>query len=126
MPRTRCRSVAGLRTLDPEQRLACDVTGNGTLSALDAAIILQQTVSLISMFPVAQTCASDWLFVPIPAAAANQHVIPPQNTAAVNPCQPGAIEFRPLAGQLANQDFAAVLIGDCTGNWQPATPTPTP
>jgi hypothetical protein len=117
--------VAGLRTFDPEQRLACDVTGNGTVSALDATKILQRTVNLISRFPVAQTCASDWLFVPSPAAAANQYVIAPQNMAG-KPCQPGAIEFRPLAGQLADQDFAAVLIGDCTGNWAPATPTPTP
>ena len=116
--------VAGLRTFDPDQRLACDVTGNGTVSALDAAKILQRTASLIGRFPVAQACASDWLFVPSPVAAANQNVIPPQNVAG-KPCQPGAIEFRPLAGQLADQDFAAVLIGDCTGNWALATPTPT-
>ena len=116
--------VAGLRTLDAEQRLACDVTGNGTLSALDATLILQQKVGLISRFPVAQACASDWLFVPMPAAASNQHLIQPQNMAAVNSCQPGAIEFTPLAGQVSNQDFAAVLVGDCTGNWQPASTTP--
>ena len=45
---------------------------------------------------------------------------------AVNTCQPGAIELAPLAGQVTNQDFAAVLVGDCTGNWQRATPTATP
>jgi len=117
--------VAALRMLDANQRLACDVTGNGAVSALDATKILQRTVNLISTFPVAQACASDWLFVPSPAAAANRYVIAPQNTTGY-PCRPGAIEFRPLAGQLANQDFAAVLIGDCTGNWEPATPTPTP
>jgi hypothetical protein len=100
------------------------VTGNGAVSALDAARILQRAASLIGRFPVAHTCASDWLFVPSPVAAANQNVITPQNTTG-KVCRPGAIEFRPLAGQLVDQDFAAVLIGDCTGNWAPATPTST-
>jgi len=118
--------VVRLRTLDAEQQLACDVTGNGTLSALDASLILQQEVGLISRFPVAQACASDWLFVPTPAPWPNQHVIPPANLPAADTCQPGAIEFTPLVGQASNQDFAAVLLGDCTGNWQPATPTPSP
>jgi len=116
------QSVASLRTLDGNQRLACDVTGNGALSTLDAALILQQRVGLISTFPVDVECASDWLFVPVPAAAANQHIILPQNPADVNACHPGAIELTPLAGQAIDQDFAAVLIGDCTGNWQPAGP----
>ena len=119
------QTVATLRTLDAEQRLACDVTGNGALSALDAAMILQRIVALITRFPAAEACASDWLFVPGPAAAANQSVIAPLLTAG-SPCRPGAIEYHPLAGQLADQDFDAVLLGDCTGNWQPATPTPTP
>ncbi len=120
------QSVAGLRTLDGEQRLACDVTGNGMISTLDATLILQQRVNLISRFPVAQACASDWLFVPMPAAAANQHLVQPQNMAMVNSCQPGAIEYAPLAGNVTDQDFAAVLVGDCTGNWQPDSPAPTP
>ena len=112
--------------MNATQRLACDVTGNGTATTLGATNFLQQRVSLISRFPVAEACASDWLFVPIPAAAPNQTVIQPQNMPAVTTCQPGAIELAPLAGQVTNQDFAAVLVGDCTGNWQRATPTATP
>lgn len=119
------QGVAGLRALDAEQRLACDVTGSGTLSALDGTLILQQRVGLISRFPVAQACASDWLFMPTPAAASNQQVIQPLNMAG-NGCQHGAIQYAPLAGQVANQDFTALLVGDCTGNWQPATATPGP
>jgi hypothetical protein len=118
--------VANMRPLNATQRLACDVTGNGSPTTLDATEILQQRVGIISRFPVALACVSDWLFVPIPAPAPNQSVIQPQNMAAVNTCQPGAIEFAPLAGNVTNQDFAAVLLGDCTGNWQRATPTPTP
>lgn len=119
------QQIAALRSLDAEQRLACDVTGNGALSALDAAMILQLKVALISRFPFAEACASDWLFAPEPLAAANQQLIPPQATAG-NACQRGAIEYHPLAGQLTDQDFTALLIGDCTANWQPATPTPAP
>lgn len=111
------QAVAGLRTLDATQRLACDVTGNGTLSTLDATQILQQRVGLLSTFPAAQTCASDWLFVPSPAAAPNQTVIQPQLAPAS--CRRGAIELTPLTGQATGQDFSAVLIGDCTGNWHP-------
>ena len=111
------QTVAGLRTLDADQRLACDVTGSGTLSALDATRILQERAGLLTTFPAADACASDWLFVPSPAAAPNQTVIPPQLAPAI--CQPGALEFSPLAGQATGQDFSAVLIGDCTGNWQP-------
>jgi hypothetical protein len=118
--------VANMRPLDATQRLACDVTGNGAATTLDATNILQQRVGIISRFPVAQACASDWLFVPVPAAAPNQTVIQPQTMPAVNTCQPGAIELKPLTGQITNQDFAAVLVGDCTGNWQRATPTATP
>ena len=38
--------VVGMRTLDDAQQLACDVSGNGTLSALDATRILQLTVGM--------------------------------------------------------------------------------
>ncbi|MBX3028270.1 dockerin type I repeat-containing protein [bacterium] len=113
------QAVAGLRTLDAEQRLACDVSGNGALSTLDATFILQQRVGLLATFPAVQACASDWHFVPSPAAAANQTVLPPENIG-VNACRRGAIDYAPLSGQATGQDFAAVLIGDCTANWQPA------
>ena len=111
------QAVAGLRVLDASQRLACDVTGSGTLSALDATRILQERAGLLATFPAADACLSDWLFVPSPDAAPNQTVIPPQ--LAPTTCQRGAIELSPLTGQATGQDFSAVLIGDCTGNWQP-------
>ena len=119
------QSVVGLRTLDAQQRLACDVTGNGAVSAFDGALILQQRVGLIGRFPIAVVCVSDWLFVPTPASVPNQQIIQPASLSAQDTCRAGAIELTPLAGQVDNQDFSAVLFGDCTGNWQPATPTPT-
>ncbi|MFN8641333.1 MAG: dockerin type I repeat-containing protein [Candidatus Binatia bacterium] len=36
------QAVAQLRTLSPEQALACDVTGNGSLSTVDATLLLQR------------------------------------------------------------------------------------
>ncbi len=112
------QAVAGSRTLTPEQLLACDVTGNGTISTLDAVRILQLKVGTIAGFEVAQACGSDWAFIPVPAAAANQLVTAPQMT--TGSCQAGAIAWNPLVSQADNQNFSAVLFGDCTGNWQPS------
>jgi hypothetical protein len=104
--------VAGMRTLDADQRLACDVTGNGALSALDATRILQLTVGLESQLPAAQVCGSDWLFVPVAGGQA-----PLLSDGA---CQPGAITLAAVPDAIGGQDFRALLLGDCTGNWQPA------
>jgi hypothetical protein len=104
------------RTLDPTQQLACDVTGDGQLSALDAARLLQFSVGQIAHLPVADTCAGDWLFVPEPD--------PPQSQAVVDPivgtgtCSGGKIMIDELRDEADAQNFRAVLFGDCTGNWQ--------
>ena len=105
----------GRRTFDDMQRLACDVTGNGSVSALDAARILQFAVGLRSRFEVAEACGSDWAFVPVPGPAEGQVVQEPLISG--GRCQPGAISFDPFGAPVANQDFRAVLFGDCTGNW---------
>ncbi len=111
------QAVAGARTMTASQRLAGDVTGDGTLSTLDAAYILQRAVGNASPFPAAQTCASDWLFTPAATAAANQSPIEPALATGI--CQPGAIAFAPLAANAGGQSFTAILLGDCTGNWAP-------
>jgi hypothetical protein len=109
------QAAAGTISMGPQQQLACDVNGDGSVDTADAVLIMQYTVGVITRFPVAQTCGSDWAFVPEPAPAANQQVVSPQiGTAA---CQNGAIGFAPLTAQASNQDFSAILFGDCTGNW---------
>jgi len=118
----------GLRTFTAAQLLACDVSGNGRVSALDALLILQYKVGLIARFPAAELCGSDWLFIPNPAVVPNQQLTQPQLGG--GSCQPGAITLNGLTSAAADQDFAAVLLGDCTGNWAPpptpvATTTPT-
>ncbi len=113
------QAVVGQRTLSPEQEIACDVSGNGTLSVLDAALILQYAVGTTTTFPVAQACGSDWAFFPAAAPVPNQLLLQPQVSA--QSCQAGAIGFRPLAAPADSQDFSAALFGDCTGHWQPVS-----
>ncbi len=117
------QSVVGMRDLSPMQRLACDVTGDGTVSALDAARILQLIAGLRSSLPAAAACGSDWLFVPAAGPMSGQQLVQPE----VSPlCSPGAIGFSGLQSPADAQDFVAVLLGDCTGNWQAIrSPTPT-
>ena len=115
--------VVGLRSFDANQVLACDVTGDGTVSSLDATRILQLVAGLRNRLPVAESCGSDWVFVPVPAPAPNQHIIAPQTAPQ---CSAGAIVFDALSSPVEAQDFLALLFGDCTGNWQMPTPTATP
>jgi hypothetical protein len=114
------QTVSGTRSLSPMETLACDVTGNGTLSALDASRILQLTVGQIDSLPVAQTCGSDWVFVPQPLTVPQQRLVAP--LLSDTSCQMGAIAFEPLQADVAQQDFAAAVFGDCTGNWSSAAP----
>ena len=111
------QTAVGLRQFDAMQKLACDVTGNGSISSLDAARILQYQVHLLDHFAVADSCGSDWLFIPEPDSTPNQILTQPQAAAAS--CDPGAISYSPLVAPAQNQNFVAVLFGDCTGNWKP-------
>ena len=110
------QAVVGMRDLSAAQRLACDVTGNGSLTSLDATRILQFAVGGVTRFPAADLCGSDWLFTPDPLPAANQIEIAPLLGEAR--CRRGAISLEPLVQPAAGQDFLATLLGDCTGNWR--------
>ena len=112
-------AAVNLRTLNVQQRLACDVSGDGSVDVNDGTLILQYVVGLIPRFPVAQTCNSDWVFIPEATSVPNQQVTNPQ--IATTSCQPnGNIKYLPLAGQANNQNFCGVLFGDCLGRWQPS------
>ena len=106
----------GTRSLDGIQRLAADVTGNGAVTALDAARILQFAVGIIGRFPVSVLCESDWGFSPAPSLLPNQTFAGPMIGAGA--CTGGSITFDPLSGPASGQDFTAFLFGDATGNWQ--------
>src|SRR5579862_5267564 len=109
-------SLSGSRTLSAAQQIACDVTGNGSLSTLDASMILQYKTGVMSSFPVAQTCNSDWTFLPLAQSSLTVQVTQPVIQTGV--CQPGKVTFSPLAGIVSSVNFSAILFGDCTGNWQ--------
>jgi len=117
------QTVVGMRTLDDRQTLACEISGNGALSAFDAALILQRSVGLIGAFPVETACGSEWVFVPTPVVVPNQRLVQP--TPGSGTCQVGAITYEPLSASATSQDFAGIVFGDCTGNWAPAGGTGT-
>jgi len=118
------QAAVGVFTPDGGQQMACDVTGDGRITSTDALLMLYYKVGLISAFPVTLACSSDWAFMPNPASALNQQVAPP--VVGGSSCQLGAIDWMPLADNVANQDFSAVLFGDCSGNWRPSTGSSVP
>ena len=96
--------VVGRRELDERQQLACDVTGDGRVTALDAARVLELTVGRIDRFPVTLPCHSDWLFVVGDSSGGVETVSCAQPSIVVEPSMA--------------LDVEAVLPGDCTGNWE--------
>ena len=114
------QALMGIRTFSPEQLIACDVSGNGGLSVYDAVLILQYISGLISEFPVATTCGSDWAFIPVPSGTSAGLISP---AVGLDSCQPGAAQLTLIDTSLT-QDFTAIRFGDCTGNWQPPDPPP--
>lgn len=111
--------VVGLISLTPGQRLAADVTGNGSLSSLDSARIAQFSVGLISRFPVA-LLNGDWAFVPVPQAEPYASPIYPFPPGGLR----GHVQYTPIVESAENQDFLGVLFGDVSGNWQPPVCSP--
>lgn len=101
-------------TLSSEQALACDVNGDGSVDAQDASLILQLRVGLIAAVPLSLTCGGDWLFVP---AQGGPEAVQPDPDAGV--CEAGGLEYSPLGSRREGQDLLAIVLGDCTGNWQP-------
>ena len=117
--------AGGGSLLSMQRRAACDVDGDGDLDADDAAAILAVTVRVVDGTPLASACGGDFLFVADPAPAAGQSI----TSLATSPsCQQGAIDFSPLTGEVVEQNFLAIAIGDCSGNWPsgPAVSTVTP
>jgi len=90
------RHVAGQITLDSLQRIAADVSGNGTISSFDAAHVLQYIVGLRQHFWVGARPGEDtvdWAF------------------------RPSSKTYTNLSGNQTNQNYRAILYGDPSGNW---------
>jgi len=97
------RYIVGIDTLSPYQKIAADVSGNGSISALDASFILKYVVGIIAQFPV----DDDWTFVPdnFPLDHGNW------NNA------PDFINYTPLNSNQFDQNFKGIVYGDVSGNW---------
>lgn len=108
---------SGTTPLSVLQTMACNVNGDEGIDVADAVLLVRRRVGLISRFPVAVACDSDWVFFPFPTPAPGAQVTFPNPRA--TPCQPASIAYNPLSGQVIGQNFLAILFGDCTGNWRP-------
>jgi PKD repeat protein len=83
--------AAELITMTGDQATAADVDQSGIISALDASLILQKSVGLISgSFP---GVSNMWVF------------------------NPESRTYPNLGSDQSNQDFIGILLGDPTGNW---------
>lgn len=100
-------------------RVACDVTGDGSVSSLDAARILRNRVDGNSPLT---TCDAEWAFTPIAASGTNAILV--GFSAAT--CGEGRAELLTGGGSLPNATvhFDATAFGDCSGNWTPSTRPP--
>jgi len=83
--------IVGLTVLDANQQIAADTSGNGTIGSLDAAYIAQFIASITN-----PGITGRWKF--LPASRSYPNVLTNQT----------------------GQDYSAILVGDVTGNWNPA------
>lgn len=80
--------VAGFTTLNSVQQVVADVSGNGTITSFDAALIARYVVLLPN-----SGNTGTWRFSPVNKAYAS------------------------VASNLAGENYSAYLMGDVTGNW---------
>lgn len=111
-------ALSRMRELDSIQESACDVDGNRRLDRRDAEQILDYVLGTRSRLDVGNLCQSDWLFFPNPDRSALSAF---ELAAARDGCP--AREPSIDAERFATQDFQAVLIGNCSGEWPTATPS---
>lgn len=116
-------AAAGALPLSAAERFACDVTGNGTVSALDAALTLRYVLGAIPTLPAWQACGSPTIFLPSTTHTVGVTVFQPLLTPSL--CTSGAISATLNSAPWSGYDFTAVRIGDCDGTWQPPAPLPT-
>ncbi|MBI4722489.1 MAG: T9SS type A sorting domain-containing protein, partial [Candidatus Stahlbacteria bacterium] len=82
------RHRLGIDTLNPDEQVAAEVSGNGIITAYDATLILKYSVGKIIHFD-----AGDWEFEP------NNRV------------------YAPLTSTKTDENYKAILYGDPSGNW---------
>ena len=109
--------VAHLRQLDATQQLACDVTRRRTTQC--ARRRPHPPVQRRHDHAPAggrHACGSDWTFVPDPTPCSSSRSSIRSSPAAA--AAAGKIMLDDLRDEAEDQNFRAILFGDCTGNWQ--------
>ena len=109
-------AAAGKVVLTLNQQLSCDASGSGTISGIDAGLIrsyvLSHAVGKDVTFPAAQSCGSDWLFVPASESSKTRLVQWPMLSPGM--CELGGVsELAPRDDAHFTEDFFAVRLGDC-------------
>ncbi len=104
------QATVGSRRLTVAQEFACDVTGNGIVSSLDAARILQLAVGKRTSFTAADLCGSSWSFFPL-----GDNGTAPAIDGAL--CTPGEVQIADLPSSGSAASFEAAVFGDCTSSW---------
>ncbi|MDX2169782.1 MAG: matrixin family metalloprotease [Deltaproteobacteria bacterium] len=112
--------ASGVLAPDSEHGVACDVTGNGSVTGLDAERILQRSLGDSRRFAAAAACESDFVFFPFAAPANNQETIFP--ALRLGDCRMGGVSYTPLVEFAGAQGFRAALLGDCDGSWRSSDP----
>ncbi len=107
------QAVVGSRELSGLQGYACDATGDGTITPLDASRLLMKAIGSIEHLPVTERCGSDWLLVPSTSSGAI--AVPP--IISTEQCKPGAFVLPTIDHDMSELSFDAVLLGDCSGGW---------
>ena len=105
------QGVAGsLPFVSQNQRFAADVTGNGAISSQDAAKIAQFVAGLPFSAP---NLTGQWKF--FVTGAPSPLPTPPQTYNDSRSYPMG------VTGSLTGEDFVGILVGEVSGNWNPAT-----
>lgn len=103
------RHSVGLYSFSCIEKIAADVTQNGEISATDASRVARYSINLIGCLNDDDNC-TDWVFTP--EAVASCAAWPPI-------VYNSQRDYSPLTGDLIDQDFIAIRLGDVTGNWTP-------
>ncbi|RLE19773.1 MAG: hypothetical protein DRJ50_11775 [Actinobacteria bacterium] len=99
----------GIIELSPNQQIAADVTGNGSISSLDAVYVAKYSIQLINRLPVAEATGSVWLYFRCDSYLGTDD----------HDCTTPIYEHDPLLAP-ESDDFYALAYGDVNGNWAPA------
>ncbi|MFN0279867.1 MAG: cohesin domain-containing protein [Pyrinomonadaceae bacterium] len=101
--------TGALQFVSQNQRFAADVTGNGVISSQDAAKLAQFAAGLPFSPP---NLSGQWRF--FVTGAPSPLPTPPQT-------YNDSRTYASVTSSLEGEDYVAILIGEASGNWNPAT-----